>query len=327
MYHAVARPNSHPTVLLSCFRFSSMPALSPITDKPLSLGALPSRLLAGLRLARPANLVTAAADVLAGGVIVGAGGRPLACLVGASVSLYAGGVVLNDYFDRHLDAVERPERPIPTGLVPAGVAAGAGAALLALGVLLAACASFASGLLGALLAAFVLLYDAFAKTRSIGPVVMGSCRACNLLLGLSAVPAMLEHTWFLALIPFLYIVAVTTLSRGEVHGGTQATARFALVLFAAVLLGLAMVGGDSPLHLLRLLPFAVLLAVRVGAPLWQAYLAPSAGRIRAAVHAGIVSLIVLDAALAAPRGGVIAAAAILSLAVLAAELARLFPVT
>ena len=304
-----------------------MPTLSPVAGTHRLQVARLSRLLACFRLVRPANLVTAATDILAGGVIVGAGERPLACLVVASVSLYAGGVVLNDYFDRELDAAERPERPLPAGLVSAWVAAGAGAVLLAFGVVLAAYTSSVSGLLATLIAAAVLLYDTFAKTRSIGPVVMGSCRALNLLLGLSAAPAMLAHMWFLALIPLIYIAAITTLSRGEVHGGSKKTARFALVLFAAVIVGLTVEGGGSTLHLLRLLPFAALLVVRVGAPLWQAYLLPSAGRVRSAVHAGIVSLIVLDAALAAPYSGVITGAAILSLAVVAAELARLFPVT
>ena len=39
------------------------------------------------------------------------------CLVFASVFLYAGGVILNDVFDYKLDKVERPERPIPSGVV------------------------------------------------------------------------------------------------------------------------------------------------------------------------------------------------------------------
>lgn len=280
-----------------------------------------------LRLVRPANLVTAAADVLTGSVIVAAHGRALPWLVGASISLYAGGVVLNDYFDRHIDAAERPERAIPAGLVPARVAAALGTLLLIFGIALASHASQLSGILAALLAAAILLYDAFAKPRSSGPIVMGSCRALNLLLGLSAAPAMLAHTWFLALFPLVYIAAITTLSRGEVHGGNVAAGRFALLLLTAVMVGLAALSEGSAQRLFRLLPFAVLLLARVGPPFWRAYRTPSAGPIRVAVHAGIVSLIVLDAALAAPYGGIVLGAAILSLAVVAGELARLFPVT
>ena len=57
-------------------------------------------------------------NILAGYAVVGRG-RPdaLPWLLAASAGLYAGGVVLNDYFDREVDAVERPERPIPSGRV------------------------------------------------------------------------------------------------------------------------------------------------------------------------------------------------------------------
>jgi len=304
-----------------------MSTFTPLANQHIRGAGSWECLAASLRFLRPANLVTAAADILAGAVIVGARASSLPWLAGASVSLYAGGVVLNDYFDRHLDAIERPERAIPSGFVPAPVAGGLGAFLLLLGVSLAFRASEASGLLGTLLAAAILLYDAFAKQQAWGPIVMGSCRALNLLLGLSAVPAMLAHTWFLALFPFVYIVAVTTLSRGEVHGGSVATSRFTLLLFAAILAGLAALGCGSTQHFIHLLPFALLLLARVGPPLWRAYRTPAAGAIRAAVHAGIVSLIVLDAALTASYGGVVLGAAILSLAVVAGELAKLFPVT
>ena len=83
------------------------------------------RLKAYLQLCRPANLPTAAADVLAGTAISGLFAvegafqmadievLPFLLLVMASVFLYAGGVVLNDVFDIEIDRVERPERPIP----------------------------------------------------------------------------------------------------------------------------------------------------------------------------------------------------------------------
>jgi len=78
-----------------------------------------------LRLARPANLPTAAADIFAGAAIAGIisysepismSYMPLVYLVFSTIFLYAGGVALNDVFDYELDAVERPERPIPSGL-------------------------------------------------------------------------------------------------------------------------------------------------------------------------------------------------------------------
>jgi 4-hydroxybenzoate polyprenyltransferase len=280
-----------------------------------------------LRLMRPANLVTAAADVLAGWIVVGGGVDALGWRVAASVSLYAGGVVLNDFFDRNLDAVERPERPIPSGKVSAASAAALGGLLLCAGVAAGFQASAITGIIAASIAALVLLYDTAAKYHATGPVVMGSCRALNLLLGLASVPAMLGHAWFLALLPLAYIAGVTTLSRGEVNGGSRAASIIALALFAAVVVTLAALQGASGVRWLRLLPFLALLIAKVGPPLLRAYRSPQPTPIRAAVHAGVVSLIVLDAAIASGYGGVVSGAAILSLSVVATELGRLFPVT
>src|SRR2546430_2791969 len=81
-----------------------------------------------LALVRPPNVFTAVADSAAGLLLARRAG-PLAgdpglwCLA-ASACLYLGGIALNDYFDRHVDAVERPERPIPSGAVPPAGAAG-----------------------------------------------------------------------------------------------------------------------------------------------------------------------------------------------------------
>ncbi len=292
-----------------------------------SLLPVRSRGLAYLRLLRPANLVTAAADILTAAVVIHLHDARLALLVGASVFLYAGGVVLNDFCDRRLDSMERPERPIPSGAVPAPAAAILGTVLLLLGILLAFRVSLLSGTVAAILAATVLLYDAVAKPTPAGPVVMGTCRALNLLLGFSAAPILPPHIWFLVFLPFAYILGITTLSRGEVHGGTRAAGAFTGALFAIVLLGLAWLGMHSRHGRVAMLPFALLLLARVGPPLWRAFRLPAAAPIRAAVHAGIISLIVLDAALAASFGGIVPGAAVLSLTVFTAELAKLFPVT
>src|SRR5207237_816269 len=69
----------------------------------------------------------------------------IALLVAASSCLYLAGMVLNDYFDRRRDAVERPARPIPSDRISPGAAAGLGAALLVCGVALAAAAGIGFG--------------------------------------------------------------------------------------------------------------------------------------------------------------------------------------
>ena len=185
-----------------------------------------------------------------------------------------------------------------------------------------------SGIVAVLLATAVLAYDAWAKRNSAGPFLMGSCRALNLLLGLSAIPAVMAHLWPLTLLPFVYIVSITSLSRGEVHGGSRATSGITLLLVSLVLLSLLAASLVSawphPLALLVLLAF---LSLRVGPPLWRAWQQPTAVAIRTGEHAGVVSLIALDACLAAAFGGIVEGGAVLSLSVLSAELSRFFAVT
>src|ERR687889_847591 len=93
---------------------------------------------------RPANIVTALSDIVAGVAIAGyfttkgisnISWLPVLLLCLSTIGLYGGGVVLNDVFDAELDAVERPGRPIPSGLVKKRNAAFLGGSLLLGGVL------------------------------------------------------------------------------------------------------------------------------------------------------------------------------------------------
>ena len=285
------------------------------------------RVGAYVRIIRPANLVTSAADVLAGYVVVGAPEGQLMWRLIASIGLYAGGIVLNDFFDRELDAVERPERAIPRGLVSPVAAAVLGSLLLVGAVVAGFLASPLTGLIAIAITLCVLAYNAGIKHHALGPILMGCCRGLNLLIGLAAVPALLPGCWFLSLLPLVYISGIAMLSRGEVTGGTRRTSALALTLFAGVVLATFALHLEQPSSLLTVLPFLALFIAKAGIPLWRSYRLPRAALIRSSVYAGVVSLIVLDAALAAGQAGIIYGAAILSLSVIAGELGKLFPVT
>ncbi len=140
-----------------------------------------------LQLIRLPNIFTAAADSLAGGLLVTGSlydleqGLPL---ILASASTYAGGIVLNDVFDFETDRIERPGRPLPSGRIGRPFAALVGAALLAMGMALVLVAGTPHGWLVQLaLIACILAYDAGMKRTLLGPQVMGACRGLNLLLG------------------------------------------------------------------------------------------------------------------------------------------------
>jgi len=299
------------------------------------------RLWAYLQLMRPANIVTSWADVLAGfaasgsimflnteGQSVLANLVPLACLLVATTGLYGGGVVFNDVFDAELDSQERPERPIPSGRASRQGAILLGSLLLLVGIVAAFQVSWLSAILAPSIAVAALLYDAFGKHHPVlGPLNMGFCRGGNLLLGISVVPAMVGEYWFLALIPIVYIAAVTAISRGEVHGTKGNTGIIALLLIGIVIAGLVGLGLLKDYEVLAALPFLTLFAGRVLLPLIKAVREPTPNQIRVAVKAGVLSLIVLDATVAAGFSSLFYGLLVLSLLPLSIVLAQIFAVT
>jgi 4-hydroxybenzoate polyprenyltransferase len=301
------------------------------------------RLHAALALLRPANVATALADVLAGaavGTSAAATAPPgLGWLLLSTAGLYAGGVVLNDVFDREIDARERPERPIPSGRVQAWQAAALGAALLGIGIAAGlAVGPVPAGVAAATVAA-VLVYDAWGKHHPfMGPLNMGLCRALNLMLGVAIVPSALVWAWPLGLLPLTYIAAVTMVSRGEVHGGRRPVIAAATALVSLVGLGLVVIalGGaaitvtariDTPLHRLWALALATALLLRVIPTFLRAAATSAPADIRHAVRTGVLSLVLLDAVIAASYAGIMSSLAVLATGALAWWLARLFAVT
>jgi 4-hydroxybenzoate polyprenyltransferase len=148
------------------------------------------RLSTLLRLGRVSNLPTVWTNVVAGSVIAGGYDRPghIAVTALAMTTFYVGGMYLNDYFDREIDARERPGRPIHVGEIGAGTVAAIGFALLAAGILLMLPFGLLPALAGLLLAGMIVLYDVWHKGNPLSPVVMGACRAL-VYLGAGAVVA------------------------------------------------------------------------------------------------------------------------------------------
>jgi 4-hydroxybenzoate polyprenyltransferase len=282
-----------------------------------------------LQLMRPANIVTAWADILVGFAASGAVlGLPLVWLLLATTGLYGGGVVFNDVFDAEIDSEERPERPIPSQRSSVQGGTALGVVLLLTGILAASQVSFLSAGIATGVALLALLYDAVAKQSPLfGPLVMGSCRGGNLLLGVSAVPAMVVEQRYLALIPVIYIAAITAISRGEVKGGKTTTGFIALGLIGVAIASIFLLSFLPRYHLLATLPFGILLAVRVIPPFVQATRKPTADYIRMAVKAGVVSLIILDSAIASGFSGIVYGLLVLALLPVSTLLARFFAVT
>jgi 4-hydroxybenzoate polyprenyltransferase len=266
------------------------------------------------QLVRLPALPTALADVCLGALAAGAlpaRWAPFGLLLVASGCLYCAGMVFNDFFDLEQDRRERPSRPLPAGTVSTRAAVRLGALLLAAGVLFALLAGWAAGsalpgLLSALLAGAVLLYDARLKRTRAGPLGMGACRFLNVLLGVSVTGTLARPVGpHLALVVGLYVVGLTWFARTEARTSSQSElAGAAAVLLASLLLAVPLPahpqgGASSPLfpYLLVALGFAV------GLPAWQAIQSPTPARVQAAVRRALFCLIVLDAVLATARAG------------------------
>lgn len=276
-------------------------------------GWLP-RMAAYARLVRLPNLFTAPPDVLLGLALVAGLGHAVSIgtavgLALASVLLYAAGTTLNDYFDAEEDARLRPERPIPAGDVPRRSALVLGVGLLAGGVLLATVAGgpWAGGVAAAL-AVVVALYDAVVKGSVVGFLFMGASRGLNVLLGTAAAvapTALPARTLVVPLLVGAYIAAVTYMAESE--SGDRVP--LAVPVAAA---GVAVAATGALLHLVWRSPTAVEAVVAVavlaafvvwtGRALRRAAADPSPATIGPAVGTCVLSLVVLDAALAAPSG-------------------------
>lgn len=286
-----------------------------------------------LSLTRPANLVTAIADVLAGMAIAGffQDSTPVPAPVGwlclATVGLYGGGVVFNDVFDAELDAVERPERPIPSGVVSKAAATGLGVVLLAIGIGASFMVNQTAGLLAIAITVASLVYDRFGKhNKLLGPLNMGLCRGLNLLLGVSILPGQVMPWAWVGLVPIIYIAAITMISRGEVHGGSSTTIRAAGLLYAVVIGCVAALAQQKD-HLRTALPFLFLFGYYIFPPLWRAVREPIGPNIGAAVRAGVLSLIVMNAAWVAAFANFPLALLVFCLLPLSRLLAKVFAVT
>lgn len=288
-----------------------------------------------LQLMRPANIVTAISDVLAGVAIAllfvpdgsTLNGQVLMALIIATIGLYGGGVVFNDVFDAELDARERPERPIPSGRASVRGAATLGTVLFLIGVAAASTVGMLPSVIAFAIVGMCLVYDKWAKHHAVfGPLAMGLCRGLNLLLGLSYSGMATDQVWFLACVPVVYIAAVTTISRGEVHGGQRTPLLVSAVLYGVVIACIVAFGvhyQGSILAIGMVLPFILF----VFPPLAKAIRTLDVSDVRKSVKHGVIGLIFMNAAWTAAAGMWALTFATLLLFPVSIWLAKLFAVT
>jgi 4-hydroxybenzoate polyprenyltransferase len=290
-----------------------------------------------LQLIRLPNVVTAAADSLAGWLLAmgsTAGPTRWLPLVAASMLLYASGTALNDVFDLEIDRAERPSRPLPSGRVSRGTAAWLGGLGLLVGPVLAGASGRATSVIVAVvLALSILAYDAGLKHTGLGPVFMGACRGLNLLLGMSHAPMLAGPIgWYAALAYGLYAAGITVVSRSETSGGARGGLLTGLLLENLALLGLCGVAlahgrfpgpdADRPLIPLEGLFVLALVALAVNLRASRAIQQPTPALIQKTVKSSILALVWLHVGVVAAVRGLEPAALVALLWVPATILGR-----
>ena len=221
----------------------------------------PSLFQAWAQLVRLPNVFTVVADVGAAFLLVHQGPTPASrfiLITIAGIALYWAGMILNDVFDVEQDREQRPERPIPAGLIPLGQARMAGWLLLLAGIGSAAAAgripaddsplTWLPAVVGLALAVMIVAYDVPLKKTPLAPVAMGGCRVLSFLLGASpcfaivaGTPLFEKYLLCIALGFGVYIMGITTMARREATGGSSSNLQIGLVVTAlgAVVLAFA----------------------------------------------------------------------------------------
>ncbi|MEU8238883.1 SCO3242 family prenyltransferase [Actinoplanes missouriensis] len=300
-------------------------------------------------------------DAIAGAAAAGGLHRRTAGLAAASISLYWAGMAANDWADRDLDAVERPERPVPSGRITPGQALAVATVLTATGVGIAALTGGRrSAAVAVPLAGAIWIYDLWAKNTAAGPPMMALCRGLDVLLGASGSKGRNDNGaardgaardgaardgaardgdghdrgrgngWLrdaapAALTMAAHTATVTLLSRREVTGGgahlPSATLAATVALAAACAKPFGGTAGRTATAL------AGWYATWYGTAQARAATEPSANRFRAAVGAGITGMPPLQGALTARAGAPVTGLAVAAAAPLAKRLTRRVPAT
>ncbi|TRX36511.1 polyprenyltransferase [Flavobacterium sp. ZT3R18] len=298
---------------------------------------MPPKLFYLLTLLRPANVVTAVSDIIAGvalsGILIFNNLSTdfildLVLLILSTIGLYGGGIVFNDIFDLESDTLNRPERILPRGLVSKKEALLLGCMMLLMGVGTAFVVSLLSGILALIISLLALSYDKISKHYPVvGPINMGLCRGGNLLLGMSISNDAVSNYWYIGIIPIIFIAAITLTAKKEAFGNNKSAILVALVLDAIVVALFFYIGDLIGFRFWVLLPFMLFWYGINFFAKYKAFIYNQPLYIQKAVKTGVLSLIPLNASYVAGSAGLFYALPVLALLPLSILLSKKFAVT
>jgi 4-hydroxybenzoate polyprenyltransferase len=226
-------------------------------------------------------------------------------LMTSSSLLYLAGIVFNDYFDIEIDKKERPNRPLPSGKVTKRKALIIAISSMIAANVLALVINWTSFIVAVILTIIIIAYDCRLKhNTTTGPITMGFARFINVILGASpAFPTLLLSSTsikillFIATSLFLYVIAISILSKKEVNGKVTKLiilSSFSIVFVVIVSIAIAgLIGMFQSTVFVNLALFSVVMIITFRSTLRGLYnLAPI--HIRNIIRNMIISIIILD---------------------------------
>ncbi len=261
------------------------------------------RLHGFLALARVSNSPTVVSNALAGAALSGVlwSDATVVAVAVAMVLFYTAGMYLNDLCDYAVDVRQRPERPLPAGVVTRGEATAVVVVLFGLGLALIWAIGPAPLLAGLVLTGTIVAYDLWHKTNPFSPLLMAACRALVYVTAFLAVSmAVSIGLWLWAGLLFGYVVGLTAIAKTEAGSRLGGAGPVVLLGLPAV----AFVAAMPPA------PAWLLLPLFVG---WVAYAASFVYRtdgrnVGRAVSYLIAGIALLDALVLAVAGSVVGVA-------------------
>jgi 4-hydroxybenzoate polyprenyltransferase len=176
------------------------------------------RLRGYLALARISNSPTVLSNTLAGAALAGvlAPNGTVVLLAVAMVFFYTAGMFLNDLCDHTIDRHERPERPLPSGLVSRSEAVAAVAGLFGAGAAVLFYAGTGPFLSGLALIAVIVVYDLWHKSNPLSPLLMAGARVLVYVTTFLAFSTLPSGTLLISGgLLMLYVVGLTYVAKTE----------------------------------------------------------------------------------------------------------------
>ncbi len=289
-----------------------------------------------IQLVRLPTSFTLLSNCLAAGIVAGQLWWPLTALFPtllASLLAYWAGMIHNDVVDQEEDRRSRPDRPLVSGKISPVLAGHVANAMLLLGPIVILAVTFlhtsdqlwllAAFMSSGILSCCVRFYNSPIKHTVLGPVVMGACRAMNIvmvgstMLAVNTVPAVVDEAnpiqptvqlpeglIGLAIGIGIYIVGVTVYARKEEGDSSPPTLSFGVLL---QVVGLIIIGGlglwtreEQEFVTLNPVRGYPLLIGLIGLTIVNRAMAgvrhPVSRKVQLAVKHSILSLIIIDAA-------------------------------